>query len=239
MKFSIGLKCPHCNCNEHFTFHDVTQFHSKNFPVIQAPGQKTNFSDLSKENIARFYGVTYCPRPNCGGPVLAWLESNRFGIKSNGQYHNTIDWIYTGPTPVILGVWPTPTSPDDSENWPENLRTVFKEVQEDAALKRDAARIVGACRSVLEVALKSLGYGKAAGKNLSDRIDAARADGILTESMRLWAHKTRIDGNDALHELNATSEEAIELVNFIRTFLDLTFDLPKRIENQRDHSAKS
>ena len=233
MRFAISLKCPHCHCTEHFNFGEIKQFQSDNPPRLDEPGRKLAGIPQSGQNgvLAKFYGVGHCPRSNCGGPILAWFETNNFATRSNGSFQSTHDWIYSGPTPKILGVWPTPSTPEDSENWPEKLRTVFREVQEDAALKRDAARIVGTCRSVLEVALSSLGYGKSQGKNLSDRIDAARSDGLLTESMKQWAHKTRMDGNDALHELNATLDEAVELVNFIRTFLEVSFDLPERIKS--------
>ena len=179
-------------------------------------------------NLATSYGVAPCPRQNCQGPVLIWFETTNLAFRQS-MYDIQTKLIYAGPPPKILGTWPEASSPDDSENWPEKIRAIFFEIQEDVQNKRDPARIVGACRSVLEVALANLGYDNKKGKNLSDRIDMARQDGILTENMKNWAHKTRMDGNEAIHELKSTFEESQELVNFIRTFLDLSFDLPERI----------
>jgi hypothetical protein len=184
---------------------------------------------LFGDNLARSYGVAPCPRRNCQAPVLIWFESPNLAFRQRAMEVQT-SLIYAGPPPKILGTWPETKEPEDSENWPQKVRNVFYEIQEDVQKKRDPARIVGSCRSVLEVALASLGYDKARGKNLSDRIDEARVDGVLTENMRKWAHKTRMDGNEALHELEASHEESQELVNFLKTFLDISFDLPKRID---------
>ncbi len=227
--FSFNLKCPHCSCLEYFKIHRIENYHSRE-PAQTEPQYNANIPRNPKDNRpAQSYGTANCPRVNCGGPVLIWFESIHFSFRDHGRSLNSTEWIYNGPPPKVLGVWPTPPCADDSEHWPDRLRTVFTEVQEDISLNRDPSRIVGTCRSILEVALASLGYDKSKGKVLSDRIDAARNDGLLTEAMRAWAHKTRMDGNDALHELNSSRQEAIELVNFIRTFLEITFDLPKRI----------
>lgn len=230
--FSFNLKCPHCSCLEHFKIYRIENYHARE-PAQTTPSLNiTNIPRNPNDNSpAQTYGTANCPRVNCGGPVLIWFESRHLSFRDTGRSMNGTEWIYNGPQLKVLGVWPTPPCPDDSEYWPEKLRTVFSEVQEDISLNRDPSRIVGTCRSILEVALSNLGYDKSKGKVLSDRIDAARNDGLLTEAMREWAHKTRMDGNDALHELNSTKEEAVELVNFIRTFLEITFDLPKRIAN--------
>ncbi|EOT7645185.1 hypothetical protein ACNH6X_005512, partial [Escherichia coli] len=65
-------------------------------------------------------------------------------------------------------------------HYPEKIRAVFTELQEDVRSGRTAPRIIVGCRSVLEVALRALGYEKG---NLLSRIELARQDGILTESM--------------------------------------------------------
>lgn len=230
--FKFQLKCPHCLNSEYFSIRSPVDYHAPRPPALA--GNKNDQTSIPSSTVdgneAKCFGVAYCPRPNCAGPVLIWFESARMMFSNRGNYGSNIEWVYAGPQPRILGTWPSAPSTDDSENWPEKLRTIFREIQEDIRMKRDPSRIVGACRSVLEVALANLGYDKAKGKNLSDRIDSARAEGILTESMKQWAHKTRMDGNEALHELEATQEEAKELVDFIKTFLEIVFDLPERIK---------
>jgi hypothetical protein len=174
----------------------------------------------------RAYGVAACPE--CNGPVLIWFECLWNVLKHISESGKDIEWRYNGPPPKILGTYPKPEEPDDSPHYPKALREVFIELQEDIRAKRTAPRIVVGCRSVLEVALKELGYDEKKDK-LSHRIDKARENGILTESMRQWAHRIRLDGNEAAHELTASHEDAAEFVNFLRLFLEITFVLPTRI----------
>lgn len=229
--FNFEIKCPHCLNYEGFSIRAPVTYHAKEPAHIKEVAEILSKipGNLKSPSPGLSYGVAHCPRRNCNGPVLIWFSSPNLQFRNRGEFGQQIEWIYTGPSPHILATWPPVPSADDSENWPEKLRSVFREVQEDTRMKREPARIVGSCRSVLEVALASAGYDKKVGKSLSNRIDAAREAGVLTESMRQWAHKTRMDGNEALHELTATHEEAQELVNFIRTFLEIVFDLPQKI----------
>jgi Domain of unknown function (DUF4145) len=227
--FSFELQCPHCLNQEHFKIVAPVAYHLENNPLISNSYIVTGQPKLIPgTNAAKSYGVAPCPRQNCQGPVLIWFETKNLAFRQR-QTGVDASLIYAGRPPTILGTWPSAPISDDSENWPEKIRVVFGEIQEDARRNREPARIVGACRSVLELALTSLGYDKTTGRSLNDRIDKARVDGVLTENMKKWAHRTRMSGNEALHELEASQEEALELVNFIRTFLDVSFDLPKKI----------
>ncbi|HEO9044211.1 TPA: DUF4145 domain-containing protein [Enterobacter kobei] len=136
-------------------------------------------------------------------------------------------WVLTGVNPDSVKVYPELKLPDDSPHYPEKIRALFVELQEDIQMRRTPARIVTGCRSVLEVALKQLGYEKG---NLQSRIEKARADGLLTEAMKNWAHRVRLDGNEAVHELEATDEQAQEFVSFLRLLLEILFVLPERIK---------
>lgn len=139
--------------------------------------------------------------------------------------------MLNAPLKGTIKIYPEPRLPDDSPLYPEKIRAIFTELQEDVQLGRTAPRIIAGCRSILEVALRALGYEKG---NLLARIEQARQDGILTESMKNWAHRVRIEGNEAVHELEASDAQAKEFVAFLRLFLEVTFVLPERIkENQQ------
>ncbi|MFN7154172.1 MAG: DUF4145 domain-containing protein [Acidovorax sp.] len=59
----------------------------------------------------------------------------------------------------------------------------------------------GLFRSVLDKTLRASGYKLKKGTPLEQQIDAASADGIITESRRRRAHdEVRVLGNDVLHD---------------------------------------
>jgi hypothetical protein len=177
--------------------------------------------------VVQGYGVAACNE--CRGPVMVQFECPRESLGAVRLSSGSFEWRYIGAPPKIIGTYPQLAEPDNSPHYPEKLRAVFVELQEDIKAKRTAPRIVVGCRSVMEVALRQLGYTDKDG-NLLARIDKARADGLLTEGMREWAHKVRLDGNEATHELEASAEDARQLMDFIRLFLEVVFVLPERIK---------
>lgn len=214
--------------------HSVSEYiAAREVPVgaVQTPrqmGQQVHV--MHGGQLARGYGVAACR--DCRGPVMIWFECLLEQLHSIRNSANALEWSFTGNPPKILGTYPQPTEPDDSPHYPEKLRAVFVELQEDIACKRTPARIVVGCRSVMEVALTGLGFDKGL---LLTRIDKAREQGLLTEGMRQWAHKVRLAGNEAAHELEANTDEARELVDFIRLFLEVVFVLPERIQKAAHH----
>lgn len=89
--------------------------------------------------------------------------------------------------------------------------------------------IITACRSALEVAAKDL---NAVGSNLAQRIDDLASKGVITTAMKDWSHRVRIAGNEAVHEIKATHEEAAKLIQFVTYFLDMCFSIPKTAGTQ-------
>ena len=73
------------------------------------------------------------------------------------------------------------------------------------------------------------------GGQLSARIDKLRQSGMLTEPLAQWAHEVRLDGNQAIHEIEATAKEAKELVEFIKLFLQVAFVLPAEIADRKNN----
>jgi hypothetical protein len=225
--FSLQWKCPHCSREETFTLTGVAEYLAKEqIPVGAVSTQRATVIMREGHQTVRAHGMASCPK--CNGPILIWFECASDALRRIGTSAKDWVWRYDGPPPRILGVYPKGEEPDDSPHFPEALRKVFVELQEDIRMKRTAPRLVMGCRSVMEVALKALGYDDKKDA-LSGRIDKARDDGVLTESMRAWAHRIRLDGNEAAHELQATDEEAREFVDFLRLFMEVAFVLPTRI----------
>ena len=226
--FSVRLKCPHCGKEKDFSLHRPMEYLARE-PVplgtTSARPSQTVVTRTERHRV-RAYGVAACPE--CNGPVLIWFECPWDALRRVSASSKDVEWRYSGDEPRILGTFPKMEEPDDSPYYPEPLRKVLIELQEHIQAKCSAPLIVIGCRGVLEVALKTLGYDGKQGP-LTKRIDQARQDGILTESMRQWAHRIRLDGNEAVHELTASHEDASELVDFLRLFLEVAFVLPTRV----------
>ncbi|RWD51238.1 MAG: hypothetical protein EOS25_13900 [Mesorhizobium sp.] len=45
-----------------------------------------------------------------------------------------------------------------------------------------------------------------------------------------WSHALRLDRNAALHEFEGTNDLALEMVEFIKLFLHVAFELPAAIK---------
>lgn len=124
----------------------------------------------------------------------------------------------------VTETYPKPLKAIEGEHWPATLKPLFRDAQLMLAEKKEPAMIVMTCRSVLEVAAKDL---NATGNNLAQRIDSLLAMGTITAAMKDWSHRVRVAGNEAVHEIKATHEEAAQLVQFITYFLDMCFSIPK------------
>ncbi|ABO60854.1 hypothetical protein AQ808_03620 [Burkholderia pseudomallei] len=84
-------------------------------------------------------------------------------------------------------------------------------------------------RRCLEIALKKFSPDIEAWK-LEKRIDRLADAGKITQDLKIWAHRVRLDGNDALHEEEEfTRESATELMEFTRLLLTYLYTLPEKI----------
>lgn len=80
-------------------------------------------------------------------------------------------------------------------------------------------------RKTLEVALKTIRPNDRG--NLKNRIDAAAKAGAITEDLAKWAHRIRLDGNEAAHESQPFSSDELEgLHRFTELVLRYLFTLP-------------
>lgn len=91
-------------------------------------------------------------------------------------------------------------------------------------------------RRCLEIALKAHSPEIEAWK-LEKRIDKLAAERKITPDMQTWAHRVRLDGNDALHEEeDFTKESATELMEFTRLLLTYMYTLPEKVKQRIEPS---
>jgi recombinational DNA repair protein (RecF pathway) len=56
-------------------------------------------------------------------------------------------------------------------------------------------------------------------------------EGLITKEMRTWAHKIRLEGNEAVHEIDEpTKEQATELKLFTEMVLTYLYTLPAKVK---------
>ncbi|EDA0854532.1 DUF4145 domain-containing protein [Salmonella enterica] len=228
--YTLKIKCPHCLHRTDITIKEVTEYASRK-PATQNTlyvNQVTRVTIQDSKSMVSAYSTALCNE--CNKPLMIAFECNIGELVDIRKATHDKTWLLTGLQPGSVKVYPELKLPDDSPHYPEKIRAVFTELQEDVQLGRTAPRIIVGCRSVLEVALRELGFEKG---NLLSRIEQARETGILTESMKDWAHRIRMNGNEAVHELEASDEQAKEFVAFLRLFLEITFVLPVRIKEQQ------
>jgi len=90
--------------------------------------------------------------------------------------------------------------------------------------------VMTGCRTILETAVKTLG---GEGKRLVDQIQDLKNKAVVNGVLADWAQHIRLEGNSAVHERSGTQEEAQELMEFTKLFLQYTFEFPSRITTLR------
>lgn len=118
---------------------------------------------------------------------------------------------------------------------PEDITKEFREAETCAAFGANRAA-TALFRSVLEKALKANGYTKENDSRLTDlykRIDAATADGVITQARQKRAHEDiRSLGNDVLHDnwRQISSEEVQAAHKYMQRILEDLYDDRKTVE---------
>jgi hypothetical protein len=65
---------------------------------------------------------------------------------------------------------------------------------------------------------------------LDKRIDKLATEGLITKDLQTWAHKIRLEGNEAVHEIDEpTKEQATELQLFTELVLTYLYTLPAKV----------
>jgi hypothetical protein len=176
---TVRAKCAHCD-----GAYSVFQFQANaNVQVDERRAiANNNYTHVS-------YMLFRCP--GCGHGALAVIHhAGNPGDASRAIY---LESFY----PFVGDAVPLPSKT------PKDIRAEFREAELCAAA--GAYRAASALmRSTLEKTLKANGYTKGNDPKLTDlykRIDAAGADGVITEARRKRAHENiRSLGNDVLHD---------------------------------------
>lgn len=223
--FQFRITCPHCANQVDLAFNNL--FHYR-IAKTNGPVQEHFRKDMHRRDEEMLcYGAGNCSI--CEEPCLAIfrtpashlhavLHAAKDSMRASGKFvaeHARLEMIY-----------PEPPKPADDPSYPKKVRELFPELQQMAGRGASPSIVVGGCRSVLEVACVELG---GEGKSLQKKIDSLLEKGVLTQPLAEWSHRLRLDGNAAVHEIDATPEQAKELVAFARLFLEVTFALPARI----------
>ena len=133
---------------------------------------------------------------------------------------------------AVESVYPAPTPPYTHPSLPEIVQRAFVDLQKMIVEKKHPPFIIMGCRQVLEASVRALGAGQD-GDSLHRRILALYEQGVITASLRDWAMIIKTHGNDAAHEMKGTEEQAKELVNFTKVFLQFAFEMPATIKSLR------
>ena len=220
--------CPHCNEKRGFHVFAVSDYRSRRtVDVIQKANR--NIHAPLEGFPARFFACGNCI--HCGGPVLFGLEiddSVLYLLRDCIQNH---DRRYDGPLPKVVCMYPEPEPPYAHSALPDSIRKDFMELQLILKQRLAPALVISGCRTILEIAVKELG---GEGKKLFDRIEDLKSKAIINGVLAEWAHIIRDDGNSATHEARGTQQEAEELVEFTKLFLQYTFEFPARVKVSRE-----
>jgi Domain of unknown function (DUF4145) len=196
--YSVSAYCPTCKVLTHFKA--ASQF------IVNGA------HEFAGANYTRvLYASVQCS--GCSRGALATIPD-----RGNGQ------------TAVLESFFPVSTEPATlPASVPQEIQAEFREAELCAA--NGANRAASALfRSVLEKTLKLNGYVKGNDPSLTDlqkRIDAAAADGAITDARRVRAHdEIRSLGNDVLHDdwRVVTNEEVEDAHRYMQRILEDFYD---------------
>jgi hypothetical protein len=175
-KYSVSAYCPNC--------HAITSFDQKAAAIKEYVSVgKYRYKDKLYARVLFIF--SQCARCGIGGLAK---------VPDDGSIHTAVlEDFY----PISVDAAPLPPAV------PVEIQAEFREAERCVAF--GANRAASALfRSVLEKALKANGYTRTNDPSLRDlqkRIDAAAADGVITDARRKRAHEDiRALGNDVLHD---------------------------------------
>ena len=164
--------------------------------------------------------LAFCAQ--CSRGILATFMTSR------GRKPTDLVATIAGISPLTIS--PSRPSTGAPEHTPENVAEYYRQAMESMPGARDAAGSM--FRKVLDTGLKAK-FPEIKG-NLQHRIQKAAEQHQLTPELAEWAHKIRLDGNDAAHEEEPFSEEdARTLQTFTELVLTYLFTLPGMLKDAR------
>ncbi|MDO5537946.1 MAG: DUF4145 domain-containing protein, partial [Desulfovibrionaceae bacterium] len=177
----------------------------------------------------RLYAAGLCRA--CQGPVLLEIAAADRGADVLRARVQDRERLYDDICPDIVRMWPEGAAPYSCPAVPAGVRELFADLQTMLAHKMFPPLVIAGCRSVLDGAAAALGAGSGP---LSKRMAQLKNRGIVRGPLWDWSQQIRMDGNEAVHNLRGTREEAEEIVEFTRVFLQYTFEFPDRMARFRN-----
>lgn len=167
----------------------------------------------------------------CGSGVVAVVQ-DAVGAGHDPMQHPTdmVTKSINGAKFHVLSIEPKAQPIDIPKHLPATVAKAFKEGCDIIKMAPNSA--CAAFRRALELALKDLSPDIDAWK-LEKRIDRMAAEGKLTPALKEWAHQLRLDGNVAVHEDDATLDEAKQIESLTRFVLMYLFTLPESVRLAR------
>jgi hypothetical protein len=242
MFFQLRHVCPACGNLADFLVHQVTEFLKRDdrpgeFKLVEhKPGRQAPPLSDAREGC----GLARCPL--CTQPLMIVFRAPAALLTEaldSGQRRGGIDMksrLRVGETVTIVGTFPQTEDPKPHRTWPEKIQVPFVDLQHMLRERRHPPFVISGCRTVLDVATRHLGARR---DRLVDRIDELADRNVVTGILRDWSHKLRLDGNAAVHELEGTEEDARQLVEFMKLFLHVAFELPARSPSKLTRRSNS
>jgi Zn ribbon nucleic-acid-binding protein len=232
--FTVNARCPYCS--------DLHDFHIFGVSAYKKIGMKTErISNIEvkqreewekKNPTITFFAAALCPQ--CNNAVTLEIEG-RISL------YNEIIECLKNPSFIpklkeftLLSVSPKPEEPYTHPSLPDKVNKNFFALQNIIKQSDAPPIVISGCRSVLEAAVRDLdpeGTG-----SLNARIRALKNKNIISGVLFDWATHVRMEGNEAAHEMAGTQQEAAEIVEFTKLFLQYTYEFPDTIRRKRQNT---
>ncbi|WP_171380155.1 DUF4145 domain-containing protein [Brucella pseudogrignonensis] len=251
--FQLELDCPHCKRGVDFVVRQVfdwsiyrqeqaneffqqaiERFTADRGPVISSVGRRDPRPQLKQadaKDIVRAYGYGTCPK--CHSPTIVLFKT---GLRDL-DYLRSVDKnspaamrIFSQTNIQLIGTIPTPLANTTPETAPAKVKELWPHTLMSLERGDPPSRIVSECRSIMDVCLKELGATQGGRRQ---RIAHLKASHVLTEDLAAWGEFLWDDGNDAVHDIEATHEDARKHVEYLKLFFSVAFDLPADVRKRR------
>lgn len=214
MLFFPKNTCPWCSVKETLVAKALHSLHE----FFNTRAHETNFV------VAALLQCSACGRPSLGVTDLTpdTYKEMKECIDSTKPYLKHV---------ITLQIIPQSNNSSYShDSIPPKISNLFEDLQKMVVSKLSPALIITGCRGVIEASAIHLGANTG---TLFNKIDALKTSGTISTTLADWAHQIRLEGNEAVHENAGTPQEAEEMVDFTKIFLQYAFELPDRIEKIR------
>lgn len=184
-------------------------------------------------SLAEAAAASYCPE--CEGLISLVVRGRDDVLRPIlSEEVDENDWGHHQADLKLADYFPKPAALGLGKTIPAEIRRVLPDLIEDVNRRRNPVGSLTLCRSILEVALRELekvhGLGSNKRSNIVTRVDRLKEAGVITSALAEWAHEIRLDGNQSAHELRGELALARAYSDFLLQFLDVAFELPRRIQ---------